>query len=527
LTSTAAIVALSTEFSLRRLDYFRTIAGLGLQAANALEHAHQVGIIHRDIKPANFLIDARCHLWLTDFGLAQFHTGANLTLTGDLLGTLRYMSPEQAAGGKTVVDHRTDVYSLGVTLYELLSLQPAFTALNRQELLLQVGYQDPPSLRSVEPAVPRELETIIAKAMTKAPADRYVTAQDMADDLQRFLRHEPIRAKRPSLLDRAGKWARRHKDALLAVVLMLGLTAAGLLVTIVIIAREQAKTAAAYERERQRAAEAHAQHARAEARFQLARKAVDDFTCVGADRPLGPPSIDIRRQLLATALDYYQTFIEQRRDDPASHAELIAAQERLAAILKQLSNLEGCFQPGWLYVLLERKSVQDELNLSLEQIARIHDLAPRMMEQGRQAAWECRNLTAEESQRKIRDVAGATDAALSAELRPEQFRRLKQIALQMSGLRALSDSHVATSLALTTEQRSAIQSVLTHGRKAKRAPSASADARLVGGDALHQGQSTDLAEIMKTFTAAQRAKWQELSGPRFEDGSNATPLPPP
>src|SRR3984893_11636497 len=103
-----------------------------VQAAEALEHAHQFGIVHRDIKPANLLVDVHNRLWITDFGLAQFHADAGLTQTGDILGTLRYMSPEQAAGQRVLLDHRTDIYSLGATLYELLNLHPIFEGKDRE-----------------------------------------------------------------------------------------------------------------------------------------------------------------------------------------------------------------------------------------------------------------------------------------------------------------------------------------------------------------------------------------------------------
>jgi serine/threonine protein kinase len=124
--------ALSTERPTRSLAFFRTAARLGGQAAQALEHAHQMGIIHRDVKPGNLMIDGRGNLWVTDFGLAHIQSDSKLTMTGDLLGTLRYMSPEQALGQRVVVDHRTDVYSLGATLYELLTLKPAFDGRDRQ-----------------------------------------------------------------------------------------------------------------------------------------------------------------------------------------------------------------------------------------------------------------------------------------------------------------------------------------------------------------------------------------------------------
>src|SRR5439155_21711097 len=134
-----------------------------------------------------------------------------LTLTGDLVGTLRYMSPEQALARRDVVDHRTDIYSLGVTLYELLTLAPACTGSDRQELLRQIASEEPRLPRRLNNAIPAELETIVGKAIEKNPGDRYGTAQELADDLRRFLEDKPIRARRPSWLEQARKWARRHR----------------------------------------------------------------------------------------------------------------------------------------------------------------------------------------------------------------------------------------------------------------------------------------------------------------------------
>lgn len=207
---------LTKEDSLEDKAFFRNVARLGIQAAGALEHAHQQGVVHRDIKPANLLIDVRGNLWITDFGLAHVRSDANLTMTGDLVGTLRYMSPEQALGQRGTIDQRTDLYSLGATLYELLTLEPAFRGRDRQELLQQIAETEPPAPRTLNPALPVDLETIVVKAMAKTPADRYACAQDMADDLQRFLEDKPIHARRPTLGQRLGKWARRNRSVVRA-----------------------------------------------------------------------------------------------------------------------------------------------------------------------------------------------------------------------------------------------------------------------------------------------------------------------
>jgi serine/threonine protein kinase/Flp pilus assembly protein TadD len=228
--STAEAQATPTPWSERGRDHYRRVAQLGVQAAEALEYAHQMGVLHRDIKPANLLLDARGNLWITDFGLAQVrHGDAALTMTGDLVGTLRYMSPEQARGQRVGIDHRTDVYSVGVTLYELLTLRPAFRERDRAELLRKVECEDPPRPRRLDPGIPVELETIVLKAMEKNPNDRYATAQEMADDLLRWLGDRPIKSRRPSWRQVAVKWARRHRPAVwaTAVVLLVAALLAG------------------------------------------------------------------------------------------------------------------------------------------------------------------------------------------------------------------------------------------------------------------------------------------------------------
>ena len=226
----------STEGSHRTREFFRRAANLGIQAAEALEHAHQTGVVHRDVKPSNLMVDVSGDLWVTDFGLAMTQADRQLTITGDLIGTLRYMSPEQLEGDRRVLDHHTDIYSLGVTLYELLTLQPAVTSTDRHEVIHQIAEQDPPPPRQLNRAIPADLETIVLKAMAKEPSQRYAAAQEMAGDLKRFLADEPIRARRPSLADRAAKWARRHRPLVWSAVVLLVFGTMGSLISTLLIA---------------------------------------------------------------------------------------------------------------------------------------------------------------------------------------------------------------------------------------------------------------------------------------------------
>jgi serine/threonine protein kinase/uncharacterized protein HemY len=227
-TAMAAVSARegSSTPSTKSRAFFRTVAQLGVQAAEALEHAHSLGVLHRDIKPANLLVEVGGKLWVTDFGLARLQGDSDLTMSGDLVGTLRYMSPEQAQAGRVVVDQRTDIYSLGATLYELLTLRPVFESRDRHELLRRIALEEPTSPRRVNPAIPRDLETIILKAMAKDPGGRYTTARELADDLGRFLEDKSIRARRPTPLEHAAKWARRHKSAVAMAATFLVLAAA-------------------------------------------------------------------------------------------------------------------------------------------------------------------------------------------------------------------------------------------------------------------------------------------------------------
>ena len=203
----------------RDAAYFRRVAEWGIQAAEALEYAHALGIVHRDVKPANLIVDVQGKLWVTDFGLARTAADGNLTASGDMLGTVRYMSPEQALAKHGLVDHRTDVYSLGATLYELVTGRPAVEGQDRQEILRRIADEDPSPIGR---GVLADLETIVLKALAKEPAERYATAREFADDLEgSCLEDRPVKARRPSLLQRLRKWCRRHQRVVTATAMTL------------------------------------------------------------------------------------------------------------------------------------------------------------------------------------------------------------------------------------------------------------------------------------------------------------------
>ncbi len=209
-----------------RWHYFRSVARIGIQVAEALDYAHREGVIHRDIKPSNLLLDLDGRVWVTDFGLAKTD-GDALTQSGDLVGTIRYMAPERF---RCWSDPRSDVYSLGLTLYEMLVLRPAFDTSDHALLVQQVLNAEPPRLRKLDPQIPRDLRTIVAKAIEKEPARRYQSAAELASDLQRFLEDRPILARQTTAGERAWRWCKRNRGvaafaAAFVLALLVGLVA--------------------------------------------------------------------------------------------------------------------------------------------------------------------------------------------------------------------------------------------------------------------------------------------------------------
>ncbi len=321
--------------------YCEAVARLGVQAAEALDHAHQQGVVHRDIKPANLMVDAGRRLRITDFGLAQSRANSQLTLTGAIVGTLGYMSPEQALGKRVPVDHRTDVYSLGVTMLEMLTLESAFTGDDPRQVLHDVAFKDPLPPRRSNPAVPPALETIVLKAVAKNPESRFGTAQEMADDLRRYLSDQPIRARREPLLERVTLWARRHRTGVAGATCVL-------LVAVVALAFDSVRGAAArrwiegaFERERRSAAQARAEAERADASLEKARAAVDRMlTQLGAEHLAGIPGLEsVRRKVLEEALTLCDDLLALGGDDPRVRLDAAKVMRRVATIYTQMGDL--------------------------------------------------------------------------------------------------------------------------------------------------------------------------------------------
>jgi serine/threonine protein kinase len=498
--------ALSTERSQGSRRYYAWVASLGRQAALALEHAHSVGIVHRDVKPANLLLDPSGHLWVTDFGLAQMAGDAGLTVTGELLGTLRYASPEQVLARRGVVDHRSDVYSLGATLYELLTLRPLFDGRDRNELLRQIADEEPRPPRSVHAAVPLELETVVLKALRKEPAERYATARELADDLQRFADHLPVLARRPTPTERLWKFARRHPALVAGGVVVLLLLLAASLVSTLLVRNEQARTEAerrraeeAYGRERERAAVA-------EARFRLARRSVDEMFRVSEEELADRPGLERpRRRLLWSVLAYYQEFLEQRQGDAAAQADLREAKLRVEKILADLAVLRAASQ---LHLLCQ-PPVLDDLQLDDGQRPKVREFCARVGKAWVDSLNEVGRLSPAQRRRRAVERARAYEVELHGLLSPAQHVRLRQIGLQAEGPGAFAEPEVIAELKLTADQREQIRTIeedTLFGWMRRPQPGDSGKA-----PAARQGSANE--RTLAVLTEDQVRRWRALTGP--------------
>jgi tetratricopeptide (TPR) repeat protein len=320
---------------------------VGVQVAEALHHAHQHGVLHRDVKPGNILVDEQGVAWVTDFGLAKLAGEPELTGTGDLLGTLHYMAPESFQGRS---DARSDVYGLGLVLGELCTLEPPPQTPNATELVRRVGGHERPGLRRLNPAVPRDLETVILKATAAEPAQRYATARDLAEDLRRFLDDRPVLARRASALRRGWRWCRRNRiTAALAAVAL-----ASLVLAAVVGWAGYARTRDALAGEAVRRKEAEAAKRRVEDNLELSLQAFEEIFHTVAPQDRAPPlrpekpgrpvppsrtaaGAEENVALLQSVLHFYDRFAEQNETYPRLHQDAAKAYRRVWAIQQRLN----------------------------------------------------------------------------------------------------------------------------------------------------------------------------------------------
>ncbi|MCC6508734.1 MAG: serine/threonine protein kinase [Pirellulaceae bacterium] len=300
---------------------------LAIQAASALASAHEDGIIHRDIKPSNLMVDKQGKLWITDFGLARRMSDHSLTATGDILGTLRYMSPEQSRGQTALVDGRSDIYALGATLYELLALEPAITGENSPAMLRAIESRKPVSLRQHRPDVSRDLVTVIEKAMAKNREDRYLTAQLLADDLTRVLEGRPVLAKPTSVVMRAAKWVQRNQWLAGASVgiSLLALLYFGAGLAVFITSRVSVLDSLKKFNDR---------HA------TLQRSLQEVYIEPLKEMELIPGAELVRYKMLHSLIENYRKFVQESREAPSANTGQSAiANEVLATVLTQMGHL--------------------------------------------------------------------------------------------------------------------------------------------------------------------------------------------
>ncbi|MCI0459577.1 MAG: serine/threonine-protein kinase [Gemmataceae bacterium] len=332
-----------------RSERWRLVALMGVEAAEALHYAHQQGVLHRDVKPANLLLDRHGTIWVTDFGLAKVVDREGLTSTGDILGTLQYMAPENLQGQAEV---SSDVYSLGLTLYELLTLQPPFHGTDMAALLGSVSGSEPMPPRKINPGIPLDLETIVLKAIAREPAQRYPTAQALAEDLRRFLDDRPIKARRSTPIERFRRWCRRNP-------VVAGLTAALVLVLLAGFAGvfwKWQEAEAEGRRAEQQGRRAEENLRRAEANEQLSLQALEEIFDHYARREnvpffppppgkppgkgLGPPrwfDLEDDTVLLQGILKFYDQFARQNATNAKLRREAARAYRRVGDVQQRLN----------------------------------------------------------------------------------------------------------------------------------------------------------------------------------------------
>lgn len=350
---------------------WRDVAAIGMQVADGLHHAHQQGIIHRDLKPANILLarndeprmmngdckraqpesavhhssfTAHHSPKITDFGLAKLADHDDLTQTGDILGTVGYMAPECFHGH---ADARSDIYALGLTLYEMLTLQPPFTGASPARLIRQASEQEPPRPRKLNPSIPRDLETIVLRAIAREPERRYQSARALAEDLGRFRDDLPILARRTTAPERLLRWCRRNR----ALATLAGIALACFVLAAVVGWVGYVHTRRALDGESQKSSEAKQATELAEANVKLSLEHFEEIFDRLADKASAPPPREGKfgfkgsktpkvseedAALLNSILTFYDEFSERNTTNPRLQLEAAKAQRRAGDIHRRL-----------------------------------------------------------------------------------------------------------------------------------------------------------------------------------------------
>ncbi|MEM8735907.1 MAG: serine/threonine-protein kinase, partial [Planctomycetota bacterium] len=314
--------------------YTKSVARIGCEIADALAYAHAREIIHRDVKPSNLILDQQGTVWLTDFGLAKT-VDSDLTATGDVLGTIRYLAPE---GFKGKADQQSDIYALGVTLFEMLTLRSPFDASNRAQLMQQIVEREPKRPRDIDERIPVDLETILLKAIDKNPGKRYALAEQFGEDLRRFIADQPVLARRASWAEQTIRWMQRNV-ALTAALLSMIVTIAVLIAATVAILGQKKESDRNFER-------AERQKKLAEENFQLAYDAVDQFyDQVTNETLLEEPGMEgLRKTLLSEAGDFYKDLAKRRANNDELQADYVTAVYRYATITNFIESTERATQ---------------------------------------------------------------------------------------------------------------------------------------------------------------------------------------
>jgi eukaryotic-like serine/threonine-protein kinase len=445
--------------------YWQSVARIGLQAADALSYAHSQGTLHRDIKPANLLLDTQGTVWLADFGLAKAAQSDDISVSNDVVGTLRYMAPEQFRG-KT--DRQSDIYSLGLSLYELLALRSAYEETDQSRLIQRITEGPPPAPASTNREIPRDLETIILKAISHEVSQRYPSAEAMAEDLRCFLEDRPIRARRVGPVERLGRWCRRNKSlASLTGTTLLLLVLVAVVASIGYVRTKHALHGEARER------------AKAEANANLAIEALDRiFERFSPTRMLILPQLSKEGSrgetleipgspilskeaaaLLEEMLPFYDRLAQQTGNDDKLRAGTAEANRRVGAIRQRLGQFGEAVKAYRRAIALYeelRVGTPADPNLKLE-LAQIENELGRLYTTGRQVAEARQSHLA--ALALLQDEAALPSAP--AALRFELARTCYFLGTQARPLPAATPREGAGPVQLPAEQRDSLARAVT------------------------------------------------------------------